>query len=73
MLRLDASNYRIPVAFRSNSPAGRTAQLTLPIKANKSSQHDFEVVLQLSDGREIRSRPINLLYYVPSWIRNFGN
>jgi hypothetical protein len=73
MLRLDASNYRIPVAFRSNIPAGRTAQLTLPIKANKSSQHDFEVVLQLSDGREIRSRPINLLYYVPSWIRNFGN
>ena len=72
-LRLDASNYRLPVSFRSNIPAGRTTQLTLPIKAAKSSQHEFEVVLQLSDGREIRSRPIDLLYYVPSWTRNFNN
>ena len=66
-LKLDTSNYRIPIAFRSTIPAGRTAQLTLPIKAGRSSEHNFKVVLQLSDGREIRSRPINLLYYVPSW------
>lgn len=72
-LRLDASNYKVPVSFRSTIPAGRTTQLTLPIKAAKSSEHDFTMVLQLSDGREIRSQPINLLYYVPSWARNFGN
>jgi hypothetical protein len=66
-LRLDASNYRVPVSFRTSIPAGRTSQLILPIKAGKSSVHDFKVVLQLSDGREIRSQPVNLLYYVPSW------
>jgi hypothetical protein len=68
-LRLDASNYRVPLSFRASIPAGRTSQLTLPIKAEKSSAHHFTVVLQLSDGREIRSQPVNLLYYVPRWFR----
>jgi hypothetical protein len=72
-LRLDASNYRVPVSFRATIPAGRTSQLTLPVKAAKSSEHDFTMVLQLSDGREIRSQPINLLYYVPSWFRDLAN
>jgi hypothetical protein len=72
-LRLDALNYRMPVSFRATIPAGRTTQLTLPIRAAKSSEHDFTIVLQLSDGREIRSQQINLLYYVPSWARSFAN
>jgi hypothetical protein len=65
--RLDQSGYRLPVAFQRSIPAGRTSRLTLQVKAGKSSEHDFSVVLQLADGREIKSRPINLLYYVPKW------
>jgi hypothetical protein len=72
-LRLDAVNYRVPVSFQTTIPAGRTSQLTLPIKAGKSSEHDFSVVLQLSDGREIRSQSVNLLYYLPRWYHNLGN
>jgi hypothetical protein len=72
-LRLDAVNYRIPLSFQTTIPAGRTSQLTLPIAVGKSSEHDFTLVLQLSDGREIRSQPVNLLYYVPRWYHNLGN
>jgi hypothetical protein len=65
--KLDQSGYRLPVSFQRSVPAGRTSQFTVPVNAAKSSQHDFTVVLQLADGREISSRPISLLYYVPSW------
>src|SRR5262249_33831283 len=65
--RLDHFGYRLPVAFQRSIPAGRTSRLTLPVKAAKSSEHGFSVVLQLADGREIRSRPVSLLYYVPKW------
>jgi hypothetical protein len=65
--RLDLSHYRLPVSFQRSIPAGRTSRFTLVVKAAKSSQHDFSAVLQLADGREISSRPINLLYYLPRW------
>jgi hypothetical protein len=65
--RLDQSSYRLPVTFQRSILAGRTSRLTLQVKAGKSSEHDFSVVLQLADGREIASRPINLLYYLPKW------
>jgi hypothetical protein len=67
-LKLDASDYRLPVSFRANIAAGNTSRLTLPLKADKSSNHDFTVVLQLSDGREVKSRRIKLVYYLPSWV-----
>lgn len=65
-LQLDASNYRIPVAYKSSIANGRTGRLAMSIEADKSSNHDFAVVVQLADGRQIRSRPINLLYYNPN-------
>jgi hypothetical protein len=65
--RLDQSAYRLPIAFRRSIPAGRISQFAVTVHAAKSSQHQFAVVLQLADGSEIRSRPITLLYYVPSW------
>jgi hypothetical protein len=65
--RLDQSRYRLPVAFQRSVPAGRTSRFTLPVRAAKSSEHDFRVVIQLADGREISSQPIHLLYYVPKW------
>jgi hypothetical protein len=65
--RLDQSGYRLPVSFQRSIPAGRTSQYALTVKAAKSSQHNFKVVLQLADGREVASRPVSLLYYWPSW------
>jgi len=65
--RLDGTNYRLPISYRTNVPGGRTARLVVPLEAQKSSTHDFKVAVQLSDGREIKSRPINLLYYRPRW------
>jgi hypothetical protein len=65
--KLDQTGYRLPVSFRQSVPAGHTSRFTVPVDAAKSSQHDFTVVLQLADGREISSRPVNLLYYRPSW------
>jgi hypothetical protein len=67
-LRLDATNYRIPISYAANVAAGRTSRLVLPIEAEKSSVHDFNIVIQLADGRVVRSRPINLLYYRPRWL-----
>jgi hypothetical protein len=67
--RLDQSGYRLPLAFQRSIPAGRISQFTLPVRAAKSSEHNFSIVLQLADGREITSRPINLLYYVPKWFQ----
>jgi hypothetical protein len=67
VFRLDQSGYRLPVSFQRSIPAQQTSRFTVTVKADKSSQHDFTVVLQLADGREVSSRPISLLYYVPSW------
>jgi hypothetical protein len=69
-LKLDRSNYRLPVSFQAALPPGRTSRWSFPIAADKASQHQFIIVVQLEDGREIRSRPIDLLYYVPSWHDN---
>jgi hypothetical protein len=66
-LKLDQARYRVAVPFRQAVPAGRVARYALGLIAARASEHDFVVVLQLADGREIRSRPVNLHYFVPSW------
>lgn len=68
-LRLDAANYRLPLSVRANVSSGRASRFALPLKAEKASSHEFSIVFQLSDGREIRSRTINLLYFTPSWFK----
>jgi hypothetical protein len=65
--KLDQTGYRLPISFQRSIPAGRTSQFLISVKADKSSEHNFTVVLQLADGREISSRPISLIYYWPSW------
>ena len=66
LFRLDNTGYRIPIFFSQRSlPAGRISWFKVPLKVNKSSQHEFRVIVRMSDGREIASRPIKLLYYVP--------
>jgi hypothetical protein len=67
-LRLDQSRYRLPIVFPPRAlPAARITRLVLPVKAARSSQHEFRVVVQMADGTEVSSRPVRLLYYVPSW------
>jgi hypothetical protein len=64
-LKLDETNYRIPIAYQTVVAANTTARLVVPLEAQKSSSHDFTMVVQLADAREIKSQPINLLYYRP--------
>lgn len=72
-LRVGAASYKVPIAFRADVPSGRASRLLIPVEAEKASEHKFHVVVQLSDGREIKSRPIDLLYFRPRWIRpTFG-
>jgi hypothetical protein len=63
--KLDQSNYRLPVTLRRSISPGATSRFTMSLKADKSSKHEFRVIIKLADGREISSRPINLLYYWP--------
>lgn len=66
VFRLDETNYRLPVAFARTIPPGRTARYTVVVKAPKSSEHKFKVVLQNVDGQQVVSRPITLTYFLPS-------
>lgn len=66
--RLDQSEYRLTILSAPRAlPAGRTNTLKVSIRASKSSLHEFRVVTKMADGSDITSRPVRLLYYVPSW------
>ncbi len=71
-LRLDARRYRIPLSFQASLAAGRSERLSFAVGADKASHHDFTIVIQLADGREIRSRPLELMYFVPRPIPTSG-
>jgi hypothetical protein len=62
-LRLDQSAYRLPFPIFGAVSPGFVQTWRLLIDAEKSSFHDFSIVLQLADGREVRSRPISLTYF----------
>jgi len=66
LLRNDAQGYRLAVPFARAVPAGRVARYSVAIDAERASEHKFSLVVQLADGREIRSRPIDMLYFKPS-------
>jgi hypothetical protein len=67
-LKLDQENYEIqlPLLTKSIDP-GSSRQFTLAVNAPQASRHDFQVVAKLSNGQEIRSRSIDLLYFAPNW------
>ena len=71
-LKVGQSNYRLPFSFRKRVPPG-TSRLVIRLGARKASQHKFRIVLQTSGGRNIRSRPIELTYFWPRWIRRSPN
>jgi hypothetical protein len=67
-LKLDQENYRILLPLRAKRlEPGQSQQFTQAINATQASRHDFQIVAKLSDGREIRSRSIDLLYFTPKW------
>lgn len=70
--RLDQAGYRLPVAFERTIPASRTARYTVAVRAAKSSGHEFRVVVQTADGRQVTSRPISLTYFLPSRLAEGG-
>lgn len=65
MLRLDESNYRIAIPFAGDITPGFTSRWRIELQAPETSEHDFELVLLLSDGRQIVSVPVHLTYFIP--------
>jgi hypothetical protein len=65
MLRLDESGYKIPVPFAGDVTPGFTSRWRIELQAPETSEHDFQLVLLLSDGRQIASRPMHLTYFIP--------
>lgn len=65
MLKLDAAPYRLPMPIADSVAAGVTARWRLSFDAPESSNHAFELVLELSDGREVKSQTISLNYFKP--------
>ncbi|MEO7221804.1 MAG: hypothetical protein ABIY37_04970 [Devosia sp.] len=65
MLELDQSNYRIAIPFAGDVTPGFTSRWRIELQAPETSEHDFELVLLLADGRQIASRPVHLTYFIP--------
>lgn len=65
MLRLDEGDYRVAIPFAGDVTPGFTARWRIQLKAPETSEHDFELVLLLADGRQLGSRPVHLSYFMP--------
>jgi hypothetical protein len=66
-LSLDRRAYRIPLprTWNANLIAAETKELELTLSAPKSSQHSFQLVLQLADGTQAKSPTVDLSYFRP--------
>lgn len=64
-LPLDRQNYRLPFQFPAQLAPGQTSSWTFQIDAEASSRHVFQMVLELSDGRQVASQLIDLTYFKP--------
>ena len=65
MLKLDESGYKIAIPFAGDVTPGFTSRWRIELQAPETSEHDFQLVLVLSDGRQIASRPVHLTYFIP--------
>jgi hypothetical protein len=65
MLRLDESGYRIAIPFAGDVTPGFTSRWRIELQAPETSEHDFQLVLLLTDGRQLTSRPVHLTYFIP--------
>ena len=64
-LHLDEKNYKLALPFSGDVTPGFTTRWRIEVSATETSLHDFQIVLLLSDGRQIASRPIHLTYFMP--------
>ena len=64
-LHLDEKNYKLALPFSADVTPGFTTRWRIEVSATETSLHDFQVVLLLSDGRQVASRPIHLTYFMP--------
>ena len=66
-LSLDRRNYQLhlPKTWNTKIIQGRTTQFDLVLSAAKSSQHKFQLVLQLADGSQVTSPVVDLSYFRP--------
>ncbi|MBW4707256.1 hypothetical protein KX928_05600 [Roseobacter sp. YSTF-M11] len=65
-LPADSGPQPIPLSVGMDVGAGTVARLSLNVAATMTSNHRFQVVLQLSDGREAASQPVEMLYFTPN-------
>ena len=65
MLKLDENGYKIAIPFAGDVTPGFTSRWRIELQAPETSEHDFQLVLVLSDGRQIASRPVHLTYFIP--------
>ncbi len=65
MLHLDDTNYKIAIPFGGDVTPGFTSRWRIELQAPETSEHDFQLVLLLTDGRQIASRPVHLTYFIP--------
>ncbi len=65
MLKLDQEGYRIAIPFAGDVAPGFTARWRIELQAPETSEHDFQLVLALADGRQVASRPVHLTYFIP--------
>ncbi len=65
MLHLDESGYKIAIPFAGDVTPGFTSRWRIELQAPETSEHDFQLVLVLADGRQVASRPVHLTYFIP--------
>ena len=62
---LEKQDYRIMVPLRDDIPPGVTGRWRVRLQAPKSSNHEFRIVFELADGRQVASRPIHFTFFKP--------
>lgn len=66
MLQDEGQGYRVPFSANATVAPGEVSRWSFQVDAPMSSLHEFQVVLQLADGREVASRPVLLSYWKPA-------
>jgi hypothetical protein len=70
-LGLDQQNYRIPFNYRGAIGAQHNNRFALNLDADRSSHHQFRVVLQLGDGSIAATPPVDLLMFKPRAVLSY--
>ena len=63
---LDRKNYRIALDYSGTLAPRQNRRFGLTLSADKSSQHQFKITLELADGRTVSTPKFDLLYFTPN-------